>query len=86
MTAEKMIEVFMADGCSKADAEYFVNGSYGDRIGVVYDDPEDYIYNENVFHEEAGEDLISLNDAREGKLKGVHMVTLDGHEYLISYD
>lgn len=83
MTAEKMIEVFMADGCSRADAEHFVNGT---GIGVVYDDPEDYIYNENVFHEEAGEDLISLDDAREGKLKDVHMVTLDDHEYLIAYD
>lgn len=77
MTKEKMISILMEDGCTEHDAErHLADGT------VIFENPEEYIDTLKGCGSYDGE---TVEDARNGKLADVSMVTVDGHEYLIVY-
>ena len=78
---EKMMKILLENRCTKAEAERYINN---DHV-IIYEDPEDWLTDENVFREESGDPLITLDDAREGKIADISMVNVDDHEYLIQY-
>lgn len=78
MEAKKIVELFMMDDCTRAEAERFIKQG-GEAIKVA--DWEQYA-KDNDLRDEDGE-RITLDKVKEEL--GGHRVTADGVEYILLY-
>ena len=77
MTKVEKINILMQDGCTRNDAEWHLKGDT-----MIYEDPEDYIQTLKDCNCYDGQ---TLDQARNGMITDVSIVTVDNHEYLIEY-
>lgn len=76
MTKEKKIEILMADRCSKAEAERFINNGC-----VIFNSIEEY--RDSMI--ESDLDPGTAEDLRAGKIADTSVINYDNHEYVIEY-
>lgn len=82
MNHDKMIEILMKDGCTRNEAEKFLNNRASDGSVVFYDSFSDYVDDMKGCGCYEGE---TLEDIRNGKLEQISAVTYDGKEYILMY-
>lgn len=82
MTKEKMIEILIADRCTKKEAEKFANASGGNPGScIIYPSIEEY---QNSI-KECGMEPETAEDLRAGKVTDHSVVNYEGNEYVIEY-
>lgn len=79
MTKQEMIDILMADRCSKTEAEKYI------KTGVIiYEDLKNFLDDANQFKED-DEELITIEEVRAGHVMDMSATTHNGIEYYIMY-
>ena len=77
MTNEMMIDVLMADRCTRAEAEKFLKAGT-----TIYTDEQEIV---NFAREAAGNESITLDNIKSGNVTDIGYVRYNGNDYYIVY-
>ena len=80
MTREQIMEILLADRCSTTEAKKYLNEN---RV-IIYDNKDDFLEELNQFKEE-DEELITVDQVRNGNIADTSVVEHEGNEYYIMY-
>ena len=80
MTREKMMGILLADRCSTTEAKKYLNEN---RV-IIYDNKDEFLEELNKFKEE-DEELITVDQVRNGYIADTSVVEHEGNEYYIMY-
>lgn len=80
MTREMMIEILLSDRCSTTEAKKYLNEN---RV-IIYDNKDEFLEELNQFKEE-DEELITIDQVRNGYIADTSVVEHEGKEYYIMY-
>lgn len=80
MTREQMMEILLADRCSNSEAKKYLNEN---RV-IIYDNKDEFLKELNQFKEE-DEELITVDQVRNGYIADTSVVQNEGKEYYIMY-
>ena len=80
MTREQMMEILLADRCSTTEAKKYLNEN---RV-IIYDNKDEFLEELNQFKEE-DEELITVDQVRNGYIADTSVVQHEGNEYYIMY-
>ena len=80
MTREMMIEVLIADRCSTSEAKKYLN----DNRVIIYENEEEFLKELNQFKEE-DEELITIDQVKNGYIADTSVAEYEGKEYYIMY-
>ena len=77
MTNEMMIDVLMADRCTRAEAKKFIKAGT-----TIYTDEQEIV---NVAREVSANETITLDNIKNGNVTDISYVRYDGNDYYIVY-
>ena len=77
MTNEIMINVLMADRCTRAEAEKFIKAGT-----TIYTDEQEIV---NVAREVSADETITLDNIKNGNVTDIGFVRYDDNDYYIVY-
>ena len=80
MTREMMMEVLIADRCSTSEAKKYLN----DNRVIIYENEEEFLKELNQFKEE-DEELITIDQVKNGYIADTSVSEYEGKEYYIMY-
>ena len=80
MTREMMMEVLIADRCSTSEAKKYLN----DNRVIIYENEEEFLKELNQFKEE-DEELITIDQVKNGYIADTSVTEYEGKEYYIMY-
>ena len=80
MTREMMMEVLIADRCSTSEAKKYLN----DNRVIIYENEEELLKELNQFKEE-DEELITIDQVKNGYIADTSVAEYEGKEYYIMY-
>ena len=80
MTREMMMEVLIADRCSTSEAKKYLN----DNRVIIYENEEEFLKERNQFKEE-DEELITIDQVKNGYIADTSVSEYEGKEYYIMY-
>ena len=80
MTREQIMEILLADRCSTTEAKKYLNEN---RV-IIYDNKDEFLEELNQFKEE-DEELITIDQVRNGYIADTSVVEHEGKEYYIMY-
>ena len=80
MTREQIMEILLADRCSTTEAKKYLNEN---RV-IIYDNKDEFLEELNQFKEE-DEELITIDQVRNGYIADTSVVEHEGNEYYIMY-
>ena len=80
MTREMMMEVLIADRCSTSEAKKYLN----DNRVIIYENEEEFLKELNQFKEE-DEELITIDQVKNGYIADTSVAEYEGKEYYIMY-
>ena len=80
MTREMMMEVLIADRCSTSEAKKYLN----DNRVIIYENEEEFLKELNQFKEE-DEELITIDQVKNGYIADTSGAEYEGKEYYIMY-
>ena len=80
MTREMMMEVLIADRCSTSEAKKYLN----DNRVIIYENEEEFLKELNQFKEE-DEELITVDQVKNGYIADTSVAEYEGKEYYITY-
>lgn len=75
-----MMEILLADRCSTTEAKKYLNEN---RV-IIYDKKDEFLEELNQFKEE-DEELITIDQVRNGYIADTSVVEHEGKEYYIMY-
>ena len=77
MTNEMMIDVLMADRCTRTEAEKFLKAGT-----TIYTDEQEIV---NVAREVSDDEPITLDNIKSGNVTDISYVRCNGNDYYIVY-
>lgn len=77
MTNEIMIEVLMADRCTRAEAERFIKAGT-----TIYTDEKEIV---EVAREVADDESITLDNIKSGNVTDISYIRYNGNDFYIVY-
>ena len=80
MTREMMMEILLDDRCSTTEVKKYLNEN---RV-IIYDNKDEFLEELNQFKEE-DEELITIDQVRNGYIADTSVVQHEGNEYYIMY-
>ena len=80
MAREMMMEVLIADRCSTSEAKKYLN----DNRVIIYENEEEFLKELNQFKEE-DEELITIDQVKNGYIADTSVAEYEGKEYYIMY-
>ena len=80
MAREMMMEVLIADRCSASEAKKYLN----DNRVIIYENEEEFLKELNQFKEE-DEELITIDQVKNGYIADTSVAEYEGKEYYIMY-
>ena len=80
MTREMMIEIILADRCRAIEAKKYLNEN---RV-IIYDNKDEFLEELNQSKEE-DEEMITVEQVRNGYIADTSVVEHEGNEYYIMY-